>query len=182
MKKVLVVMMVLLVNMANAQEHLRFKGAQINGSFDTFVTELEKRGCKSGENIFGTFLIKADFAGLEMLVYPLTTSQTKTVYAVVAGTDKIEEKVSLIAQYNELKNLLTQKYGEGKETTLPDGWYRNIINDIERGNACSSLLFENDKGRIYLYIHEENFKSSINVQYIDKINEQLKIKESQMDI
>ena len=53
MKKILVVIMIILVNMANAQEHLRFKGAQINGSFDTFVTELEKRGCTSGENVFG---------------------------------------------------------------------------------------------------------------------------------
>ena len=127
MKKILVAIVALLVNMANAQEYHRFKGVEINGSFDTFVTELEKRGCTVDENILGTFIIQADFAGLEMFVYPLTTSQTKTVYAVVAGTAEIQEKVSLMAQYNELKNLLAQKYGEGKETILPDGWYINTM-------------------------------------------------------
>lgn len=132
MKKLLIIALLAFTTTINAQGHLKFKGVEINGTFKTFVANLEKRGCQSGENIFGTFLIKADFAGLEMMVYPQTTSQSQTVYAVVAGTSKIEEAVSVRAQYNELKSLLTQKYGEGIETTIADGYYRNSINELER--------------------------------------------------
>ena len=185
MKKLLIIALLAITTIANAQDHLMFKGVEINGTFKTFVANLEKRGCKSGENFFGTFLIKADFAGVEMLVYPQTTSQSQTVYAVVAGTDGIKEEVSLKAQYDELKNLLAQKYGEGEVATLSDGWYRNSINKLERGNANKALLFETETGKIYLYIHKSDRYGevgSINIQYIDKANEQLRLREANTDI
>ena len=168
-----------------AEGHMKFKGVEINGTLKSFVANMEKRGCESGENILGVSLIKANFAGIEMMVYPQTTSQSQTVYAVVAGTSKINEKVSLNAQYDELKALLIQKYGAGKEITIADGWYRNSINVLERGNTQQALLFETDNGKIYLYIHKFNSydeTSSINVQYIDKANDQLRLREANTDI
>lgn len=185
MRKILIIALLAIATIVNAQGHLKFKGVEINGSFKTFVANLEKRGCQSGENLFGTFLIKADFAGLEMMVYPQTTSQSQTVYAVVAGTSGIKEEVSLKAQYDELKNLLTQKYGEGEVTTIADGWYRNSINVLDRGNAHKPLLFEAENGKIYLYIHKSDSYSeagSINIQYIDSANEQLRLREANTDI
>lgn len=184
MKKLLVIALLAITTTANAQGHLTFKGVEINGTLKTFVTNLEKRICQSDEDIY--FIpIKADFAGVEMLVYPQTTSQSQTVYAVVAGTDGIKEEVSLKAQYDELKNLLAQKYGKGKVITLADGWYRNSINKLERGNANNALLFEAETGKIYLYIHKSDRYGevgSINIQYIDKANEQLKLQEANTDI
>ena len=185
MRKILLSVMIFVAFVANAQGHLKFKGVEINGSFKTFVANLEKRGCESGENFFGTFLVKADFAGIPMMVYPQVTSQTQTVYAVVAGTSKIEEEVSLNAQYNELKNLLSQKYGDGVKTTIADGYFRNAINVLERGNATKALLFESELGRIYLYIHKFNTYNedgSVTIQYIDKANEQLRLREANTDI
>lgn len=186
MRKILIIALMAITTLSSAQEHLRFKGVEINGTFKAFVANLQKKGCQAGENIFGTFIIKADFTGAEMFVYPLVTSQSQTVYAVVAGTAMYKEEVSLMAQYNELKSLLTQKYGEGVETTIADGYYKNSINDLERGNAHNAILFQTEKGKIYLYIHESGYQSieagSVNVQYIDKINEELKMKESAMDI
>ena len=186
LRRSILVVLLATAMLSNAQEHLKFKGVEINGNLKTFVANLEKKGCESGENIFGVFMIKADFAGAEMFVFPQVTSQSQTVYAVVAGTAMYKEEVSLMAQYNELKSLLMQKYGEGVETTIADGYYKNSINDLERGNAHNAILFQTEKGKIYLYIHESGYQSieagSVNVQYIDKINEGLKMKESAMDI
>ena len=185
MRKLVIIALLAITTFANAQSHLKFKGVEINGTLKTFVANLEKRGCESGENFYGMFLIKADFAGIPMMVYPQTTSQSQTVYAVVAGTSKIEEAVSVRAQYNELKSLLTQKYGEGIETTIADGYYRNSINKLERGNATKALLYETDNGKIYLYIHKfysTDGDSSINIQYIDKANDQLRLREANTDI
>ena len=185
MRKLVIIALLAITTIANAQGHLKFKGVEINGTFKTFVANLEKRGCESGENLYGMFLIKADFAGIPMMVYPQTTSQSQTVYAVVAGTSKIEEEVSVYAQYNELKSLLTQKYREGIETTIADGYYRNSINVLERGNATKALLFETENGKIFLYIHKFHSydeDASINIQYIDKANEQLRLREANSDI
>lgn len=185
MRKLVIIALLAITTIANAQGHLKFKGVDINGTFNSFVANLERHGCESGENMYGMFLIKADFAGVPMMVYPQTTSQTQTVYAVVAGTSGIKEEASLNAQYNELKNLLTQKYGAGKSTTIADGWYRNSINKLERGNANKALLFEAETGKIYLYIHKSDRYGevgSINIQYIDKVNEELRLREANTDI
>ena len=186
MKKLLIIALLAITTIANAQNHLQFKGVEIDRSYNTFVSLLEFHGCQTGTNKFGTFLIRADFAGIEMYVYPQTTSQSGTVYAVVAGTSMIKEWVSLNAQYNELKNLLTQKYGRGKSTSIPDGYYRNSANILERGNVHKPLLFETENGKIYLYIHKSEYQlieaGSINIQYIDRANEQLKLQEANTDI
>lgn len=186
MKKVILLLAAVLMTAGMmAEGHMKFKGVEINGTLKTFVVNMEKRGCESGENMLGVSLIKANFAGIEMMVYPLTTSQSQTVYAVVAGTSKISEEVSLNAQYDELKALLSQKYGVGKEVTIADGWYRNSINVLVRGNAQQALFFEAENGKIYLYIHKSDSYSesgSINILYIDKANEQLKLREANADI
>lgn len=186
MRKILIIALMAITTLSSAQGHLKFKGVEINGNLKTFVANLEKKGCQPVENFLGISFIKADFAGAEMFVYPQVTSQSQTVYAVVAGTSMYKERVSMMAQYNELKDLLSYKYGDGTETTIADGYYKNNICDLERGNAQNTLLFETDNGKIYLYIHESEYESieagSVNVQYIDKINEELKMKESAMDI
>lgn len=186
LRKSILVVLLATAMLSYAQGHLKFKGVEINGNLKTFVANLEKKGCESGENILGVFMIKADFAGAEMFVFPQVTSQSQTVYAVVAGTSMYKEKVSMLAQYNELKDLLTSKYGEGKETTIADGYYKNEINRLERGNARNTILFETVNGKIYLYIHESAYQSleagSVNIQYIDSANEQLRLQEASNDI
>ena len=186
MRKLVIIALLAITTIANAQDHLQFKGVEIDGSYNTFVSFLEFHGCQTGTNKYGRFLIRADFAGIEMYVYPQTTSQTGTVYAVVSGTSMIKEWVSLNAQYDELKNLLTQKYGKGKSTSIPDGYHRNSANVLERGNVYKPLIFESANGKIYLYIHKSEYQSieagSINIQYIDKANEQLRLQEANTDI
>ena len=155
MKKLFLLFIVLSLGIDSyAQVHLKFKGVEIDGNYQIFVGSLLRKGCERGENAYGISLIKANFAGIEMMVYPQTTSQSKTVYAVVAGTEEIEELASMRAQYDELKNLLSQKYGAGVETTISDGWYRNSINKLVRGtHKRPYFLMQKTAKYTYMFIN-----------------------------
>ena len=165
-----------------AEGHMKFKGVEINGTQTQFVSQLSKRGCEVGTTILGVDMIKADFAGIDMLVYPLTTSQTKIVYAVIASTRKIEDAASCKAQYNSLKKLMTEKYGEGENIVLEDGYFVNSIGDFERGGVSNSLSFTNPNGSIILYIHKDFNSANVVVEYLDKTNDALRAKEANDDI
>lgn len=167
---------------AMAEGHLKFKGVEINGSIDQFTSQLSKRGCKVGENFVGVDMIKTDFAGVAMLVHPLTTSQTKIVYAVVASTWYIDDQASYMAQYKSLKQLMTEKYGEGVDITLDDGYYANSIGNFERGNASNSISFTSPEGLIILYLHKDSYRANVVVEYIDNTNNSLRKKEANDDI
>lgn len=165
-----------------AEGHMKFKGVEINGSKAQFVSQLERRGCMSGKNGFAVEVIEADFAGVAMYVLPLTTSQTKTIYAVVASTTRIEDKAAVKAQYNSLKKLMDDKYGNGQEVALEDGYYVNLIGDFERGNANEAIKYTAAEGSIVLYTHEATLGYNVVVEYHDKANNALRQKEANEDI
>ena len=165
-----------------AEGHMKFKGVEINGTRTQFVSQLSKRGCEVGENYIGVEMIKADFAGINMLVCPLTTSQSQTVYAVIASTRYIDDKVSSTAQYNSLKKLMTEKYGEGQYVFMEDGYYTNSIGVFERGNASNAISFTTSNGSIILYQHKDGLKTNVVVEYMDNINDSLRKKEASDDI
>lgn len=167
---------------AMAEGHLKFKGVEINGTQTQFVSQLSKRGCEVGSNFAGVDMIKVDFAGVAMLVHPLTTSQTKIVYAVVASTRYIDDEVSCMAQYNSLKQLMTEKYGEGVDITLEDGYYANSIGAFERGSTSQSISFSAPNGVIILYLHKESIGTNVVVEYLDDVNDSLRKKEANDDI
>lgn len=185
MKKCFIALFMVVALLANAQEHLTFKGVEINGSAVDFISNLTKKGCKA-EDYFTEIKVTANFAGLEVQVYLQTTSQSQTVYSVTACSSAFKEEAVMNAQYDELKGLLSNKYGEGKVTTLKDGYFLNVVGEPEKGVAYKPLLFETEKGKIYLYVHKSDQTfleaGSINIMYVDRINEQLKMAEANMDI
>ena len=165
-----------------AEGHIKFKGVEINGTKEQIIAQLGKQGCEVYYDIIGT-CIKADFAGLEMYVALLTTSQSKTVYAIVASTLSISERASFIAQYNTLKQLLDNKYGMGKDVVLEDGYYASSRYSIDRGNADKAVLYDALNGTILLYVHGDRVRNgNIVVEYIDNANKALKDKEANDDI
>ena len=183
MKKIFLLCTVVLMTMSMmAEGHLKFKGVEINGTQTQFIAQLAKRGCATGTNGYGIDVIKADFAGVNMFVHPLTTSQTKIVYAVIASTTKIDDEASFMAQYNSLKQLMTEKYGEGTSITLDDGYYANSIGYFERGEVFSPIAFTTQEGKIILYLHRDSFRANVVVEYLDNTNDILRRKEANDDI
>lgn len=178
---ILIVAAMMTVSMM-AEGHMKFKGVEIDGTRTQFVSQLSKKGCEVGVNYIGVEMIQADFAGLNMLVCPLTTSQTQAVYAVIASTRYIDDKASSLAQYNSLKKLMTEKYGEGQYVSMEDGYYANSIGVFERGNASNAIFFVTSNGSIILYQHKETLGTNVVVEYIDNTNDSLRKEEASDDI
>lgn len=166
-----------------AEGHIKFKGVEINGTKEQIIAQLGKQGCDIFHDLVGTPYIKADFAGLEMYVTPLTTSQSKTIYAVVASTLAIYDEASFNAQYNSLKQLLDNKYGAGQMIEMEDGFYADTRYAMVRGKVDNALFFKAPNGTILLYVHGNGERSgNIVVEYIDNANKALKDKEANDDI
>ena len=184
MKRLFFILAAVVMNVSMmAEGHIKFKGVEINGTKEQITAQLGKQGCDIFLDLVGTPYIKADFAGLEMYVALLTTSQSKTVYAIVASTLSISERASFIAQYNTLKQLLDNKYGMGKEVVLEDGYYASSRYSIDRGNADKAVLYDALNGTILLYVHGDRVRNgNIVVEYIDNANKALKDKEANDDI
>ena len=166
-----------------AEGHLKFKGVEITGNQSQFVAQLVKRVCETGFNGYNVEVIQADFAGVDMFVNPLTTSQSKTVYAVVASTRKIDDSASLKAQYHSLKQLMDEKYGEGTQVKMEDGYFVNGIGVFERKRVDNAYQYTTPNGEILLCIHwEYSSQGNISVEYYDKANGAIKDKEASDDI
>ena len=168
-----------------AQEHLQIKGVDINGSYGDFVYELSTHGCSYGVNMHGFPMIKGEFAGAEMFFFPQQTS-SGIVYSVIVCSSSYKEISSLNGRYKELEQLLKQKYGKGKKAKIEKGYYRNMYGPLVDGKASNALVFENEIGTIYLYIHKCDYQTvqagEVNMIYVDKANEQLLLQEANMDI
>lgn len=185
MKKLLIIVLLAVTSLANAQEHLKIKGVEINGSFDNFVYELSTHGCSYGTNMHGFFMIKGEFAGVEMFFFPQVSS-SGNVYSVVVCSSTYKERSALNARYNELYQLLTQKYGTSKRTRIENGYYRNLYGPLVDGKASKTVVFESINGLIYLYLHKSDYPTiqagEVNMIYIDKANDQLRLREANTDI
>lgn len=185
MKKLLVIALLVISTIANSQEHLKIKGVEINGSFDNFVYELSTHGCSYGTNMHGFFMIKGEFAGEEMFFFPQVSS-SGNVYSVVVCSSSYKERSALNARYRELYQLLSQKYGNSKRTRIENGYYRNLYGPLVDGKASKAEVFESVNGLIYLYLYKSDYPSieagQVNMIYIDKANEQLKLREANSDI
>ena len=168
-----------------AEGHLKVKGVEIDGSVDTFGGKFREKGCDFTFTADHQPLILANIAGLDVMAYPLMTSQSQTVYSMVACSFYTYEEDFLRAQYNELQDLLAQKYGKEQEITIPVSYYPDPQGILVRGNATKALCYENNLGKIYMYMHlDEDYSGawSITLHYIDKANEQLRLKEASDDI
>ena len=185
MRKIFLIILVAVSLIINAQEHLKLKGVEINGSYKSFRNELSMHGCSYGTNMYDFFMIKGNFAGEEMFFYPQVTSRSEIVYAVYVCSSSYYEKSTLYARYDYLDNLLSQKYGDGIYTEMGKGYYRNLYGSLVDGKASNTLVYEIDNGRIYLYIHKSDSSldaGEVNLLYVDKNNEQLLFQESNTDI
>ncbi len=185
MRKIFLTLMLTAAFFINAQEHLKIKGVEINGSFDNFVYELSNHGCSYGTNMHGFFMIKGEFAGVEMFFFPQVSS-SGNVYSVVVCSSSYNERSALNARYSELHQLLMQKYGNSKRVKIENGYYRNLYGPLVDGKASKAEVFESVNGLIYLYLHKSDYPTieagQVNMIYVDKANDQLRLREANSDI
>lgn len=115
MKK-LIIILVCLVIMGNnkAQEHLSFKGVPIDGTLKQYTAAMVKAGFKSEETTSnGIALLIGDFAGYKDCIVGVSTlSSCDVVNRISVLFPEKDTWSTLLYDYENLKELLTVKYGE----------------------------------------------------------------------
>ncbi|MBQ8745937.1 MAG: hypothetical protein IJZ05_06245 [Rikenellaceae bacterium] len=116
MKKLFIsICVVMFVFVAQAQEHMTFKGISMDCDIDTFVAKLENGGLlKSDANKYQfATLLTGHFAGEDNCnIYVAYTPQSKLVCKIIVQFPRKTSWSLLKDQYNRLKIAYTVKYGE----------------------------------------------------------------------
>ena len=97
-----------------AQEHLSFKGVPINGTLKQYTAAMVRAGFKSeGTTNDGVSLLSGDFAGYKGCIIGVSTlSSCDVVNRIAVLFPEKDTWAALVYDYENLKSMLTTKYGE----------------------------------------------------------------------
>lgn len=177
-------MMFVLSSYAQNSEHLKFKGVPIDGTLNEYVAKMKQAGFQLVETEDGVALLEGEFAGYSDCMVAVKTLQKQNLVHEIAVLFPSQDKWSgLSYDYERLKAMLSQKYGEPSECVEE---FHNIKNKSKEeinilmkdnvvflcniGNHTWYSSFETPSGRINLSIEKEGFTCFVILRYSDKIN------------
>lgn len=116
MKKVLVTLVCLLMmgGVMAQEEHLSFKGVPIDGTLKQYTDAMVKKGFKyEGKTDDGMAFLSGDFAGFKgCMVGVSTLTSCDVVNRIGVLFPEKDTWATLVYDYENLKSMLTTKYGE----------------------------------------------------------------------
>lgn len=162
---------------AESSNHLAFKGVPIDGTLKQYVARMKKSGFTLVGTKDGTAVLSGDFAGYKDCEVSVSTFSGNDVVSNIVVTFPSQETWEyLFGDYKNLKELLTEKYGN--PSFVKEEFQDNYIdNDQDRIYAVQldrckyETRFSTEKGEIVLWIeHESTMSTFVCMQYKDKIN------------
>jgi len=163
---------------SQSSEHLVFKGVPIDGTLKEYVSKMVKDGFTDLGTEDGTAILNGEFAGYkDCNIGVITLKQKDLVYKIAVIFPEKETWSTLSENYIDLKDMLTEKYGNPTEVVEKcdssyqprddNGKMLNVKND----NCKYFSIWKTDKGEIQLSIQHKGFKSCyVTLSYSDKIN------------
>lgn len=161
-------------------DHLVFKGVPIDGTLNEYVSKMKQEGFTNLGIENGTALLRGDFAGYKDCIIGVSTLKQKDlVYKIGVMFPEQETWSTLSGNYFDLKEMLTEKYGEPADVLekfdVPS--YSQPKDDSEKmykvqfDNCKYYSIWKTDKGEIQLSIeHDGVTKCFVRLAYFDKIN------------
>ena len=115
MKRILAIFSAIFIStiLLGQNEHLRFKGVEINGNYKTFSQELVKKGFVIQESTDYGVLLRGEFMGhpnVLTMVYP--DSKTQKVISVGAFLETRDNWQSMLSTFENVVETYKKKYGE----------------------------------------------------------------------
>ena len=179
MKKLIALFVCAFVAMTTvfAQEHLTFKGVSIDGTTSNFVKELETKGFVKVGVQDGSAILTGKFAGRDATVFTYSSPKSKNVYRVCAMYEAGSKWSMVENVYNDVKDMLTQKYGEPTSVTESANGYTNeytdLLHELHMDRLTWQSMWSVDKGIIYVKVaHDYSIGNVVIVGYEDKANSQ----------
>ena len=113
MKKLILTLMLLagLTTMAQTG-HMTFKGVPIDGNLNTVVSKLKQKGFTLLHLENGSAMLSGDFASFKNCTVGVFEHESGIVNRIAVMFPDKDTWVSLYNDYNKLKNMLIEKYGE----------------------------------------------------------------------
>lgn len=163
---------------AQTSEHLSFKGVPIDGTLNEYVSKMKQSGFKHIGTEDKTAILNGDFAGYKNCFIGVSTlTQKDLVHKIAVIFPERDTWSTLSGNYFELKEMLTEKYGEPSEIIEKFDSYSEPDNDGDRifavkmDNCKYYSTWDTDNGKIQLSIeHESLVRCFVTLLYTDKIN------------
>ena len=174
----LIAFMTITSNYSQSSEHLVFKGVPIDGTLKEYVSKMVQDGFTDLGTEDGTAILNGEFAGYKDCNIGVTTLKQKDlVYKIAVIFPKKDTWSTLSGNYFDLKDMLTEKYGNPSEVVEKfDSSYQprddnNKIHFVKNDNCKYFSIWKTDKGEIKLSIQHQGYESCyVTLSYSDKIN------------
>ena len=192
MKKLLFLLFLLIVTnvgIAQSQQHLSFKGVPIDGTLKEYTNAMIKAGFQFEGTEDGISILSGDFAGFKDCYIGVSTLKNCNVVSHIAVLFPEKETwSSLLEDYEQLKTMLTKKYGNPERKREK---FTGYIGDFDNGLVMHALrdgeyewytVFSTELGNIELSLVEGTryLTGMVRLSYFDKINSE-KVLNSAMD-
>lgn len=165
-------------NNTDTTEHMTFKGVPIDGTLNEYVSKMKQSGFTLIGTEDGVAMLKGDFAAYKDCIIGVATLKgIDLVSKITVIFPNHETWATLASNYFNLKELLTEKYGEPSEVVEKFDTYSEPDDDNSKMHAVGMnnckyyTTFELENGSIQLSIGNDGFSSSfVMLSYYDEIN------------
>ena len=175
-------------NNTDTTAHMTFKGVPIDGTLNEYVSKMQQSGFTLIGTEDGVAMLKGDFAAYKDCIIGVATLKGKDLVSKITVIFPNRETwATLASNYFNLKELLTEKYGEPSEVVEKFDTYSEPRDDNSKMhevgmNRCKYYTtFALENGNIQLSIGNDSFSSSfVMLSYYDKINSE-KVRQQAID-
>jgi hypothetical protein len=175
-------------NSTDSVKHLKFKGVPIDGTLNEYVLKMKESGFTHIGTENKLAILEGDFAGYKGCTIGVATLEQKDLVSKITVIFPERDTWStLSSNYFNLKELLTEKYGEPTESVEKWDTYSKPRDDGDRMHAVKMdnckyyTTYETENGNIQLSIDHDNlFNCFVRLSYFDNINSK-KIRKKAID-
>lgn len=165
---------------AEVSEHITFKGVPLDGTLEEYVLKMKQNGFRHLSTNDGTASLQGDFAGYKNCYVGVSILKKKDLVHKIGVLFPEKETWSGLADnYYNLKEMLTEKYGEpaevteffGKESAHQPSDDFIKMNKVKFDDCKYRSVWETEKGKIQLSIgHGSTLNCFVALVYFDRIN------------
>lgn len=169
---------ILISSAQDKSEHLSFKGVPIDGTLNEYVSKMKAAGFSYLGTQNSIAILQGDFAGFKNCTVGVSTLKAVNVVSTIGVIFPSRDNWSSLEEdYDQLKTMLTKKYGNPTEVVEQfQGRSAPKTNDEKLHelfmDRCTwYTTFETTKGDIQLSLQKSDFgQYFVLLKYYDKIN------------